>query len=132
MQDCYAVETILRAAGEAIPVPFGRNYLLLVLAIVAEVIATTALARSDGFTKLLPAAVAIAGYAFAFWLLSFPLQTMPTGIVYAIWSGFGIVLITAVAWIWAKQPLDMPALIGLGLILAGVLVINLLSKSVVH
>ncbi|WP_425349898.1 SMR family transporter [Mangrovicella endophytica] len=109
-----------------------RTYLLLAIAIVAEVIATTALARSDGLTRLWPTLGAIGGYAFAFWFLSFTLKVMPTGVVYALWSGLGIVLITAVAWIWFKQALDLPAVIGLALILAGVMVINLFSRSVTH
>jgi small multidrug resistance pump len=107
-------------------------YLLLAAAIVAEVIATTALARSASFSKLVPTLVAVLGYAVAFWLLSFPLRTMPTGVVYAIWSGLGIVLIAAVAWLWSGQTLDGPALLGLGLIIAGVLVVNLFSKTVGH
>ena len=76
--------------------------------------------------------ITVLGYAIAFWLLSFPLRVMPTGIVYAIWSGMGIVLISSVAWIWYRQTLDTPALIGLGLIIAGVLVVNLFSKSLTH
>ncbi|MBX3566508.1 MAG: QacE family quaternary ammonium compound efflux SMR transporter [Rhizobiaceae bacterium] len=110
----------------------GRTHLLLFAAIVAEVIATTALARSESFTRLVPTLVAIVGYAAAFWFLSFPLRTMPTGVVYAIWSGLGIVLITLVAWVWSRQALDLPAILGLGLILAGVLVVNLFSKTVSH
>lgn len=109
-----------------------KTYLILMAAILAEVIATTALARSDSFSKLGPSLVAVFGYAVAFWLLSYPLRVMPTGVVYAIWSGMGIVLISAVAWIWYRQSLDTAALIGLGLILAGVLVVNLFSKSVAH
>ena len=109
-----------------------RATIFLLLAIVLEVIATTALARSQSFTKLLPSLIAILGYVGAFYFLSFPLRVMPTGIVYAIWSGLGIVLITMVAWLWAKQSLDMPAILGLALIMAGVLVIHLFSKSVSH
>lgn len=109
-----------------------RTYLYLTAAIIAEVIATTALARSESFTRLVPSLVAVVGYAAAFWFLSFPLRTMPTGIVYAIWSGFGIILITAVAWIWARQPLDPAAIVGLTLILSGVVVINVFSSTVGH
>lgn len=109
-----------------------RAMIFLVLAIVLEVIATTALARSQSFTRLWPTLLAIAGYAGAFWFLSFPLRYMPTGVVYALWSGLGIVLITAVAWLWAKQTLDLAAILGLGLIMAGVLVIHLFSRSVPH
>ena len=107
-------------------------YLILAVAILAEVVATTALARSASFTRLVPSLVAVLGYALAFWLLSFPLRTMPTGVVYAIWSGLGIVLITAVAWGWSGQRLDGPALLGMGLIVAGVLVVNLFSATVGH
>lgn len=107
-----------------------RNYLFLMAAIVLEVVATTALARSASFTRAVPSMIAILGYAGAFWLLSVPLRVMPTGVVYAIWCGLGIVLITAVAWVWQKQVLDAAALVGLGLIMAGVLVINLFSKTV--
>lgn len=109
-----------------------RNYVLLLLAIIAEVIATTALARSASFTRLAPSLIAAGGYAAAFWLLSFPVRVMPTGIVYAIWSGMGIVLISAIAWIWYRQTLDLAAVLGLALILTGVVVINVFSKSVVH
>jgi small multidrug resistance pump len=126
----------LRSAGardeQDWPLNLTRTYLILIAAILAEVIATTALARSDGFTKLAPALIAALGYAAAFWLLSFPLRVMPTGIVYAIWSGLGVVLVTIVAWIWAKQSLDLPAILGLVLILAGVIVINVFSTSVSH
>lgn len=106
--------------------------LILCIAIIAEVIATTALSRSAGFTKLWPTVITVAGYCFAFWMLSFPLRVMPTGIVYAIWSGLGIVLISAVAWLWYGQKLDTAAIIGLSLILIGVMVVNLFSGSVRH
>jgi small multidrug resistance pump len=109
-----------------------KTYLFLLAAIVLEVVATTALARSASFTRLVPSLIAIFGYAGAFWLLSVPLRVMPTGVVYALWSGLGIVLITVVAWVWQKQVLDTPALLGLAMILAGVLVINLFSNAVNH
>ena len=109
-----------------------KTYLFLLAAIVLEVVATTALARSASFTRLVPSLIAIFGYAGAFWLLSVPLRVMPTGVVYALWSGLGIVLITAVAWVWQKQVLDGAALLGLAMILAGVLVINLFSNAVNH
>jgi small multidrug resistance pump len=109
-----------------------KTYLFLLAAIVLEVVATTALARSASFTRLVPSLIAIFGYAGAFWLLSAPLRVMPTGVVYALWSGLGIVLITAVAWVWQKQVLDTAALLGLGLIMAGVLVIHLFSSAVSH
>jgi small multidrug resistance pump len=109
-----------------------KTYLFLLAAIVLEVVATTALARSASFTRLVPSLIAIFGYAGAFWLLSVPLRVLPTGVVYALWSGLGIVLITAVAWVWQKQVLDTAALLGLGLIMAGVLVIHLFSSAVNH
>lgn len=110
----------------------AMTYFYLAIAIIAEVIATSALKASDGFSRLVPSIITVVGYAIAFWCLSLTLKVIPTGIVYAIWSGVGIVLISAVGWFWFKQSLDGPALIGLGLIIAGVLVINLFSKSVGH
>jgi len=107
-------------------------YLCLAGAIVAEVIATIALAESESLSKLVPSIIAVICFVAAFWLLSFPLRTMPAGIVYAVWSGLSIVLITAVAWAWADQALDMPALIGIGLVTAGVIVMNMFSKSALH
>ena len=108
------------------------NAIYLAIAIVAEVIATSALTKSDNFSRLLPSLTAIIGYAVAFWFLSLLLRTVPTGVVYAIWSGVGIVLIAAVGWVWFKQALDMPAMIGVGLIIAGVVVVNIFSESVRH
>ncbi len=108
------------------------TYALLLVAITAEVIATTALSRSDGLTRLVPSLITLVGYGIAFWCLAIVLRTIPTGIAYAVWSGFGIVLITAVAWLFYGQKLDTPAIIGLGLIIAGVLIVNLFSKSVAH
>jgi len=110
----------------------SKYYLYLFAAIAFEVVATTALARSASFTKLWPSVIAIVGYALAFWCLSFPLRNMPTGVVYAIWSGMGIVLITAVSWIWYRQSLDVPALIGISLILLGVVIVNTFSSSLTH
>ncbi|HLS43359.1 MAG TPA: SMR family transporter [Paenalcaligenes sp.] len=105
-------------------------YLPLSIAIVAEVIATTALKSSEGFTRLVPTLVVIVGYGLAFYCLSLTLKHIPTGIAYAIWSGVGIVLISLIGWIVHKQVLDLPALIGMGLIIAGVVVINVFSKSI--
>lgn len=110
----------------------AKHYLFLLAAIVAEVIATTSLARSASFTRLGPSLITIGGYAIAFWCLSFPLRVMPTGVVYAIWSGMGIVLISAVAWVWYRQSLDFAALLGLAFILVGVVIVNVFSKSVGH
>ncbi|HNQ30344.1 MAG: multidrug efflux protein [Methanoregulaceae archaeon PtaB.Bin056] len=106
--------------------------LLLVLAIICEVIATSTLKATSGFTRLLPTIAVIAGYLSSFYLLSLVLKEIPIGITYAIWSGVGIVLITLVGYAVYRQALDLPAIAGIALILAGVLVINLWSKSVVH
>ena len=108
------------------------NYVYLIVAILFEVVATTALKQTDGFTRLTPSLVSIAGYALAFYFLSLPLRTMPVGVVYALWCGAGIIFITAIGWIWFRQALDLPALAGMGLIMAGVIVINLFSKTIVH
>jgi len=108
------------------------TYLYLVLAIIFEVIATSALKQAEGFTRLWPSLLCIFGYGAAFYLLSIPIRTIPVGIVYAIWSGAGIVLIAAVGWFWFKQSLDIAAIIGLTLIIAGVLVVNLFSNTLGH
>ena len=108
------------------------QFVYLVLAIVAEVTATTALKASAGMRETLPSVVVVVGYAVSFYFLSLTLRTMSIGIAYAIWSGVGIVLIAAAGFLLYRQPLDMPALIGMALILAGVLVINLFSKTAGH
>lgn len=107
-------------------------YLYLAIAITAEVIATSALRAAEGFTVLVPSAIAIVGYVVAFYFLSLTLKTMPVGVAYAIWSGVGIVVVSIVALVLYKQVLDLPALLGMGLIMAGVLVINLFSKTAGH
>jgi len=104
----------------------------LCISILMEVVATTSLKLSDSFSRLVPSVVAIAGYAIAFYCLTVPMKTIPTGIIYAIWSGAGIVLIAFSGWIFSGHKLDIPALTGIGLILCGVIVINLFSKSVMH
>ncbi|KAB1498701.1 MAG: SMR family transporter [Serratia proteamaculans] len=108
------------------------GFMYLTMAIVAEVIATTMLKASEGFTRLWPSLVVVVGYAVAFWGLSMVVKTMPLGIVYAIWSGMGIVLVSIAAVFVYQQKLDLPAVFGMGLIIAGVLVINLLSKTAAH
>lgn len=108
------------------------TYLYLAVAILSEVIATSFLKVSDGFSKPIPSAITVAGYAISFYFLSLALRDIPTGIAYAIWSGVGIVLITAIAWVFQGQKLDAPALAGLGLIVAGVVVINVFSKASAH
>lgn len=108
------------------------TYLYLCIAIVAEVIATSSLKSSEGFTRLWPSLLCIIGYALAVFLLSLTLRTLPTGIAYAIWSGIGIVLVSVIGWVYYGQKLDTPAILGLSLIIAGVIVVNVFSKSIAH
>ncbi|WP_311752020.1 SMR family transporter [Proteus columbae] len=108
----------------------GLTYLML--AIISEVIATTMLKASDGFSRLYPSIVVVIGYCLSFWALSQVVRVMPLGIAYAIWSGLGIVLVSVAAVCLYQQKLDLPAIVGMTLIIAGVLVINLLSKSASH
>jgi small multidrug resistance pump len=108
------------------------QWLFLSIAIISEVVATSALKSSNGFTQLWPSLVVVAGYAAAFFFLSLALRTIPVGVAYAIWSGAGIVLITLIAWLVLGQTLDGPAIAGLSLIVAGVVVLNVCSKSAVH
>ncbi|OSM96379.1 multidrug transporter [Lonsdalea populi] len=107
-------------------------YLYLSLAIVSEVIATTALKLSDSFTRFIPSVVTVVFYAVAFYCLTITMRVLPTGVIYAIWSGAGIVLIAGVSWAIYGQRLDFPAVLGMGLIIAGVIIINVFSKSVAH
>jgi len=107
-------------------------WLYLLIAIVAEVVGTSALKSSAGMTKLGPSAIVVVGYGAAFYLLSLTLDDIPVGVAYAIWSGVGIVLISLIGWRFFDQMLDLPALLGMGLIVAGVAVINLFSKSAAH
>lgn len=108
------------------------QYVYLVIAVVGEVIATTALKSSAGFTNLVPSLVVVSGYAIAFYFLSLTLHAMSVGIAYAIWSGLGIVLVSIIAWVRFGQVLDTAALIGMALILAGVVVINVFSNAAAH
>lgn len=110
----------------------GFNALLLFVAIACEVVATTALKATEGFTRPVPVMISLAGYGVAFFFLSLVLRTMPVGVVYAVWSGTGVVLITAVGWVLYRQPLDIPAVVGIALIVAGVAVINLFSRTLPH
>ena len=105
------------------------GWFTLIIAIIAEVIATSALKASNGFTQLWPSVLTVIGYGISFYCLSLTMRHMPTGVIYAIWSGMGIVLISIVAWVFFKQRLDLPAILGMGLILAGVVVIQLFSKA---
>lgn len=107
-------------------------WLLLTGAIACEVIATSALKASAGFTRLAPTLLVVGGYGAAFWLLSLTLRSIPVGMAYAIWSGLGTVLIALVGWWLYGQRLDAAAITGMALIVAGVLVMNLLSNSSPH
>lgn len=108
------------------------HWFYLAIAILSEVVATSALKAAEGFTKPLPSALVIAGYALSFYLLSLALRSIPLGVAYAIWSGIGIALISIVGWVVYRQALDLGAIVGIALIVAGVLVLNLFSKTPVH
>ncbi|TDS53312.1 DMT family transporter [Myroides indicus] len=109
-----------------------KNSLFLLAAIFCEVIGTSALKASEQFSKLTPSILTIVAYASAFYLLSLTLKTIPVGVAYAIWSGIGIVLVTLVAIVLYKQTPDLASIIGMALIIAGVVVINVFSKTSVH
>lgn len=108
------------------------TWMYLAIAIVAEVIATSSLKASDGFTRLWPSALSVAGYGLSFFFLSLTLRSIPVGVAYAIWSGVGVALISLIAWLMFGQRLDVAGLIGIGLIVAGVVVLNVFSKTSVH
>ncbi len=108
------------------------TWIILAVAIAFEVVATSALKETQGFTRLMPSLIAIIGYGLAFYFLSLTLKVLPVGVMYAIWSGAGIVLVAIIGWLLFRQTLDVPALIGIALILAGVLTINLFSATVSH
>ncbi|MBU2962291.1 QacE family quaternary ammonium compound efflux SMR transporter [Citreicella sp. C3M06] len=107
-------------------------YLILAIAVLAETIGTSALQASQQFSRLGPSALSVVAYAIAIYLLSMALKFMPVGVAYAIWSGLGIVLIAVIGFIAFGQRLDLPAVAGIGLILAGILVINLFSATTGH
>jgi small multidrug resistance pump len=107
-------------------------YLILFLAILAETAGTTALQASQQFTRPLPSVVVVIAYGISFYLLALTLRTMPVGVVYAIWSGLGIVFIAAIGYVVFGQKLDPPAILGTGLILAGIVVIQLFSRTAPH
>ncbi|MGR0277432.1 DMT family transporter [Marinomonas dokdonensis] len=108
------------------------TYVLLFLAVVAEVIATSALKASDSFTRIGPVIILVLGYGISFYLLSIVMQSMPTGVTYAIWSGLGVVLISLFAYFFNGEKLDMAACLGLFFIVLGVAIINIFSKTVSH
>ncbi len=109
-----------------------KQWIFLSVAIVSEVVATSALKASEGFSRLWPSLIVVVGYAAAFYFLSLTLKTVPVGVAYAIWSGAGVALITLIAWLVFGQSLDIPAIIGLLLIVAGVVVLNVFSRTVSH
>ncbi|MDA7963233.1 SMR family transporter [Ruegeria sp.] len=109
-----------------------KTYLILLLAVAAETIGTTALQASQQFTRFWPTVVVILGYGCAFYLLGLTLKVMPVGIVYAIWSGLGIAMIALIGFVVFGQRLDWPAILGLVLILGGILVIHLFSETASH
>jgi small multidrug resistance pump len=109
-----------------------KQWMFLFVAIVSEVIATSALKATADFTKLWPSVIVVVGYVSAFYFLSLTLRTIPVGIAYVIWSGVGVALIALVAWVFYGQTLDMPAFIGIALIVSGVVVLNVYSKAVPH
>jgi small multidrug resistance pump len=110
----------------------NTQWLYLGIAIVAEVIATSTMKATQGFTRLGPSLVVAAGYLMAFYFLSLTLRTLPVGVAYAVWSGVGIALVSLIAWLVYGQTLDGPAIVGMALIVAGVVVLNGFSKSVAH
>jgi small multidrug resistance pump len=108
------------------------QWVYLSIAILSEVIATSALKAANGFTVLVPSVIVVIGYAIAFYFLSLTLRTMSVGIAYAIWAGAGVILVALIAVILYDQPLDLPAVAGIALIVSGVTVLNLFSKTVSH
>ena len=108
------------------------QWVYLSVAIAAEVTGTSFLKSSQGFTRPGPTAIVVIGYLVSFYFLSLTLKTMPVGIAYAVWAGTGVALITLIGWVFFSQALDVAAIIGIALIVAGVLVINLYSSSVTH
>ncbi|RMD50112.1 MAG: QacE family quaternary ammonium compound efflux SMR transporter [Alphaproteobacteria bacterium] len=109
-----------------------KTYLFLALAVACETLGTTLLPATRGFSRPLPTVAVLASYAAAFWFLSLTLEVLPVSIVYAIWSGLGIALIALFGWLIWRQPLDAPAVLGMALILAGILVIQLFSATARH
>jgi small multidrug resistance pump len=105
------------------------TYLYFAVAIVAEVVATTALKASEQFTRIIPSLIVIIGYCISFYLVTLVLRTIPVGITYAIWSGAGIILVAAIGAFYYKQVPDIPAIIGMGFIIAGVVIIHVYSKT---
>jgi small multidrug resistance pump len=108
------------------------HWLYLAIAIVAEILGTSFLKASAGFTKPLPSAMVLVGYGVAFFFLSLTLERIPVGVGYAIWSGAGVTLIAAIGWLWFGEKLDPAAILGIALIVVGVVVLNVFSKTAAH
>lgn len=108
------------------------HYIYLFLAVLAETIGTSALQASQQFTRLWPSLLVVGSYAISFYLLALTLKYMPVGIMYAIWSGLGIVLIAGIGFVYFGQKLDAPAFLGLAMIIGGIVIIHLFSKSSIH
>ena len=108
------------------------TYLYSAIGIIAEVAATSALKASEEFTRLAPSIIVVAGYGVSFYFMTLVLRVIPIGITYAVWSGIGIVLVAIVGFFLYKQTLDIPAIIGMGLIVLGVIVLNVFSKTISH
>ena len=108
------------------------NFLYLTIAIIFEVIATSCMKASEGFSKPIPSLVVVIGYAIAFYCLALTLRTIPIGVAYAIWSGAGIALVSLIGWLVFKQSLDLFAIIGMGFIITGVVIMNVFSKTSGH
>ncbi len=126
-QKC-ALGFILRPCNEGSPISY-LNYVFLFTAIVSEVIATNALKATDGFTKVGPSILTVVGYASAFYFLSLTLKAIPIGVAYATWSGVGILLISLVGWLYYKETLSVTTMLGMALIVAGVVVVNLSAMA---
>ncbi len=107
-------------------------YAILAIAIVSEVIGTLSLKASDGFTRLGPSLIVVVAYGLAFYFLSMTLKSIPVGIAYAVWSGIGVTLVALIGWLVFGQKLDLAAVLGMGLIIAGVIVLNLFSNTAQH
>ncbi|WP_429939650.1 DMT family transporter [Brucella melitensis] len=107
-------------------------YTFLAIAIFSEVIGTLSLKASEGFSRLGPSIVVVVAYGLAFYFLSLTLKTIPVGVAYAIWSGVGVTLVALIGWLVFGQKLDLPAIVGMGLIIVGVIVLNLLSNTAQH
>jgi len=108
------------------------HYIYLLIAVITETIGTAAMQASDQFTRFWPSVLVVVAYGLSFYLMSMTLKYMPVSIVYAIWSGLGIVFIGIIGWLVFQQSLDFAAVLGMGLIIAGVVVINLFSNSATH